>query len=91
MTDLEIAKKTTLQPISTIAAKFGIDPNQIEMYGKYKAKLPLNVINKQKAGESNLILVSAISPTPAGEGKTTMSIGFSEGLNRLNKNYLACK
>lgn len=85
MTDLEIAKKTTLQPISTIAAKFGIDPNQIEMYGKYKAKLPLNVINKQKAGESNLILVSAISPTPAGEGKTTMSIGLSEGLNRLNK------
>ena len=85
MTDLQIAKKITLQPISEIAKKFGIDPDQIEMYGKYKAKLPLNAINKQKASDSNLILVSAISPTPAGEGKTTMSIGLSEGLNRLNK------
>ena len=85
MTDLQIAKKITLEPISKIAEKFGLDPDQIEMYGKYKAKLPLNAINKQKASDSNLILVSAISPTPAGEGKTTMSIGLSEGLNRLNK------
>ena len=85
MTDLQIAKKITLQPISEIAKKFGIDPDQIEMYGKYKAKLPLNAIKKQNASNSNLILVSAISPTPAGEGKTTMSIGLSEGLNRLNK------
>ncbi len=85
MTDLQIAKKVTLQPISTIAEKFGIDPDQIEMYGKYKAKLPLQAINKQNASKSNLILVSAISPTPAGEGKTTMSIGLSEGLNRLEK------
>ncbi len=85
MTDLQIAKKVTLQPISTIAEKFGIDPDQIEMYGKYKAKLPLQAINKQNASKSNLILVSAISPTPAGEGKTTMSIGLSEGLNRLQK------
>ena len=85
MTDLEIAKQITLKPISAIAQKFGIDPEQIEMYGKYKAKLPLNAINRQKAAQSNLILVSAISPTPAGEGKTTMSIGLSEGLNRLGK------
>ncbi|MBS9462510.1 formate--tetrahydrofolate ligase [Flagellimonas sp. 389] len=85
MTDLQIAKKTTLQHISEIAEKFGIAPDQLEMYGKYKAKLPLQAINKQKANKSNLILVSAISPTPAGEGKTTMSIGLSEGLNRLNK------
>ncbi|MBQ0732750.1 formate--tetrahydrofolate ligase [Aquimarina celericrescens] len=85
MTDLQIAKKVTLQPISTIAEKFGIDSDQIEMYGKYKAKLPLQAINKQNASKSNLILVSAISPTPAGEGKTTMSIGLSEGLNRLEK------
>ena len=82
MNDLEIAKKITLQPISSIAEKFGVDPNEIEMYGKYKAKLPLSAINRKKANESNLILVSAISPTPAGEGKTTMSIGLSEGLNR---------
>ncbi|AWX44238.1 Formate--tetrahydrofolate ligase [Flagellimonas maritima] len=85
MSDLQIAKKTTLKHISKIAEKFGIDPDDIEMYGKFKAKLPLKAIDKQRASQSNLILVSAISPTPAGEGKTTMSIGLSEGLNRLNK------
>ena len=85
MSDLEIAKKATLQHISSIAEKFGLDPEQIEMYGKFKAKLPLDAINRQKANDSNLILVSAISPTPAGEGKTTISIGLTEGLNRLNK------
>ncbi|GAA4269467.1 formate--tetrahydrofolate ligase [Hyunsoonleella aestuarii] len=85
MTDLEIAKTITLKHISEISEKFGIPSDDIEMYGKHKAKLPLKAIDKQKALESNLILVSAISPTPAGEGKTTMSIGLSEGLNRLNK------
>ena len=68
MTDLKIAKTVTLKPISDIAKKFGINPNDIEMYGKYKAKLPLSYIDKQKADKSHLILVSAISPTPAGEG-----------------------
>ncbi|WP_299439809.1 formate--tetrahydrofolate ligase [uncultured Aquimarina sp.] len=85
MNDLQIAKKVTLTHISSIAEKFGIDPDQIEMYGKHKAKLPLQAIDKQNASKSNLVLVSAISPTPAGEGKTTMSIGLSEGLNRLDK------
>jgi formyltetrahydrofolate synthetase len=85
MTDLQIAKGVSLKHISTIAEKFGIDPENIEMFGKYKAKLPLKAIDREKAQESNLILVSAISPTPAGEGKTTMSIGLSEGLNRLGK------
>lgn len=85
MTDLEIAKTVTLKPISQIAQKFGINPDDIEMYGKYKAKIPLKYIDKNKASKSHLILVSAISPTPAGEGKTTMSIGLSEGLNQLNK------
>jgi len=85
MTDLQITKTITLKPITEIAEKFGVDSNTIEMYGKYKAKLPLNNIDKTKANKNNLILVSAISPTPAGEGKTTMSIGLSEGLNRLNK------
>ncbi|MFD1162552.1 formate--tetrahydrofolate ligase [Hwangdonia seohaensis] len=85
MNDLQIAKTITLKPITSIAEKFGVDPEHIEMYGKYKAKLPLKAINKQQADKSNLILVSAISPTPAGEGKTTISIGLSEGLNRLNK------
>ncbi|WP_411893643.1 formate--tetrahydrofolate ligase [Winogradskyella sp. A2] len=85
MTDLQIAKKVTLKPITEIAKKLGIDPEIIEMYGKDKAKLPLSCINRNRAKKSNLVLVSAISPTPAGEGKTTISIGLSEALNRLNK------
>jgi formate--tetrahydrofolate ligase len=85
MNDLEIAKKVALSPIGDIARKLGIDPDTIEMYGKYKAKLPLNTIDLEKVSKNNLILVSAISPTPAGEGKTTMSIGLSEGLNQLGK------
>ncbi len=85
MTDLQIAKEVGLQPISAISEKFGIPADEIEMYGKYKAKLPLKAIDKGKAKKSHLILVSAISPTPAGEGKTTMSIGLSEGLNLLKK------
>lgn len=85
MTDLQIAKNIELQHISKIAKTFGLNEEQIEMYGKYKAKVPLDAIDKEQAKKSNLILVSAISPTPAGEGKTTMSIGLSEGLNRLQK------
>jgi len=85
MTDLEIASKVKPEKISQIAQKLGLDPEDIEMYGKYKAKLPLNKINWEKIGDSKLILVSAISPTPAGEGKTTISIGLSEGLNQLGK------
>ncbi len=86
MNDLDIARRVKLQPIETIAEKFGAKPGEIEMYGKYKAKLPLSLIDEQKAGQSKLILVSAISPTPAGEGKTTVSIGLSMGLNRIGKN-----
>jgi len=85
MNDLDIAKKVELTHISKIAEKFGIDPEEIEMYGKYKAKLPLSLIDEKKGAQSKLILVSAISPTPAGEGKTTVSIGLSEGLNRIGK------
>ena len=85
LTDLEIARNIQLKPITEIAAKLGLDAEEIEMYGKYKAKLPLSKIDKQKLKNANLILVSAISPTPAGEGKTTVSIGLSEALNRLGK------
>lgn len=85
MNDLEIAKKVKLQHITDIAKKFGISDNDIEMYGKYKAKLPLSLINLNRVEQSNLILVSAISPTPAGEGKTTTAIGLSDGLNKLGK------
>ncbi len=85
LTDLEIAKKVELHPIAKIAGKLGLEADDIEMYGRYKAKLPLSMINREKATKNNLILVSAISPTPAGEGKTTVSIGLSEALNRLGK------
>lgn len=85
LTDLEIAQKVDLKPIAAIAQKLGLDPEEIEMYGKYKAKLPLSKIDNEKVQDSNLILVSAISPTPAGEGKTTVSIGLSEAMNKLGK------
>ncbi|HER09666.1 MAG TPA: formate--tetrahydrofolate ligase [Bacteroides sp.] len=85
MTDLEIARKVKLHHIGEIASKLGVGEEHIEMYGKYKAKIPLSFIDEKKAAESKLVLVSAITPTPAGEGKTTMSIGLAEGLNRLGK------
>lgn len=85
MTDLDIAKKATPLHITEIAKKLGVNPDELELYGKHKAKLPLSLIDRSKADRSNLILVSAISPTPAGEGKTTISIGLAEGLNQLGK------
>jgi len=85
MTDLDIAKTIQLKPIHQIAAQLSIDPEDLSLYGKYKAKLPLHLIDEEKVQRSNLVLMSAISPTPAGEGKTTMSIGLSQGLNRIGK------
>lgn len=85
MTDIEIANSVELKPITKIADKWGVNPDDLELYGRYKAKLPLNLIDPEKIKGKHLILVSAISPTPAGEGKTTISIGLSEGLNRIGK------
>ncbi|MFT6707127.1 MAG: formate--tetrahydrofolate ligase [Patescibacteria group bacterium] len=85
MTDIDIAKKATLHHITKIAKQLNIAEDDLEMYGKYKAKLPLSLIDKKKVNQSNLVLVSAISPTPAGEGKTTMSIGLTQGMNRIGK------
>lgn len=84
-TDIEIAHEATMVPVTDIAKKLGIPTDEIELYGKYKAKLPLKLINEDKVREARLILVSAISPTPAGEGKTTISIGLSQGLNKIGK------
>ncbi len=83
MTDQEIAHKVHMRPIGEIASILGINPDDLELYGKYKAKLPLTYIDRTKFGK--LVLVSAISPTPAGEGKTTVSIGLSQALNRIGK------
>lgn len=85
MTDIEIASTVKLKPITETAKKLGIDPEVIELYGKYKAKLPLDLIQPARMQGKHLILVSAISPTPGGEGKTTISIGLTEGLNRIGK------
>ncbi len=83
--DIEIAQSHKLLPITEIAQKLGLSKEVLEPYGHYKAKLPLSLINPEKMTGKKLILVSAISPTPAGEGKTTISIGLSEGLNKIGK------
>ncbi len=83
--DIEIAQAATLRHISTIANKLNIDEDNIEMYGKYKAKLPLSLHNASEIKKNKLILVTAMTPTPAGEGKTTTSIGLTEGLNKIGK------
>ena len=79
--DLAIAQSAAILHIKEIAAKAGITKDDLEYYGKYKAKLPLNLIDEEKIKKSKLILVTAISPTPAGEGKTTMAVGLADGLN----------
>ncbi|MBL0314988.1 MAG: formate--tetrahydrofolate ligase [Flavobacteriales bacterium] len=83
--DLEIAQNCKMQHINDIAAKLKIAVDDLEHYGKYKAKLPLHLINEDSVQKSKLILVTAITPTPAGEGKTTTSIGLTEGLNKIGK------
>jgi len=85
MTDLQIAQSVELHHINSIAAKLNISEDHLEQYGKFKAKLPLSLINEEKVEKSNLILVTALTPTPAGEGKTTVSIGLNEGLNKIGK------
>ncbi|MBK6620139.1 MAG: formate--tetrahydrofolate ligase [Saprospirales bacterium] len=87
--DQEIARTIKLKPIQEIAAQLNVPESELEYYGKYKAKLPLHLIDREKASKNNLILVSAISPTPAGEGKTTTTIGLVQGLNRIGKQATA--
>ena len=85
-TDIEIAKASSMRPIVEVAGDLGVNVDDMELYGKYKAKLPLSYkACKPRFQEPKLILVSAISPTPAGEGKTTVSIGLSQALNKINK------
>jgi len=84
-TDIQIAQAATLRPIQDIAQKLQIPNEDLIPVGHYKAKLPLHLYQPEKAKNARLILVTAISPSPAGEGKTTTSIGLSEGLNRIGK------
>ena len=83
--DIQIAKTIKLKPIQQIAKILNVKESDLELYGKYKAKLPLSLIKKSKVNKSKLILVTALSPTPAGEGKTTMSIGLTQGMNQIGK------
>ncbi|MGJ8744868.1 formate--tetrahydrofolate ligase [Polaribacter sp.] len=85
LSDIEIAQAKTLLHIKEIAQKLNVDEEDLEMYGKYKAKLPLSLIDDEKVNENNLVLVTALTPTPVGEGKTTVSIGLTEGLNKIGK------
>ena len=86
LTEVEIAQSASMLPIKEIAQKVGLDEDDLELYGKYKAKISLEAINKLKNQEDGkLILVTAINPTPAGEGKTTTMIGLSQALNKLGK------
>lgn len=85
MTEIQIAQSVTPKHIRDIAAKLDLPENKLEYYGNSKAKISLDVINDQKIKQSNLVLVTAITPTPPGEGKTTTSIGLVDALNILNK------
>ena len=86
MNDIEIAQAAHLKPILDIAKGAGIDEQYVYPYGKYKAKLDLSLLRDLRAQEGKLVLVTAITPTPAGEGKTTTTIGLADGLRRIGKN-----
>ena len=87
-TDIQIARECELKPIGEIAEQLGIEPEKIEPYGRYMAKVPVNLIDEKKVKQSRLILVTAISPTKAGIGKTTVSIGLTLGLNKIGRRRL---
>ena len=89
MTDIEIAQASKMLHIEEVAAKVGIKPEQLENYGHYKAKVDIHAL-KDLPRKSKLVLVTAISPTPAGEGKTTTSVGLADALNKLGKNTIVC-
>jgi len=86
MTDLDIARSVTPQPIGEIASRLGLNPELLEPYGKTKAKIPLEALRES---QGQLVLVTAISPTPAGEGKTTVTVGLTDGLNRIGERAAA--
>ena len=89
-TDIQIAQEAEMKDIREIAEKAGVDEKYLELYGKYKAKVDYNILDDMKDKEDGkLILVTAISPTPAGEGKTTTSVGLTDALSKIGKNVIA--
>ena len=89
LTDIEIAQKCEMKPIFEVAKTANIDEKYIEQYGRYKAKIDLSLLKESTARDGKLILVTAITPTPAGEGKTTTSVGLADGLRKIGKNSIA--
>jgi len=88
LSDIEIAQKTKMEPITAIAARAGIPDEALEPYGKYKAKIDLSLLKDETRKNGKLILVTAMTPTPAGEGKTTTTIGVADGLRKIGKNVV---
>ena len=86
--DIEIAQETTMLPITEIAKEAGVDDKYLEQYGKYKAKVDYNILNDVQRENGKLVLVTAINPTPEGEGKTTTTVGLADGMKKLGKNVL---
>lgn len=87
--DIEIAREVSLRKIKEVATSLGIPREEVQNYGRYIAKVPLHLIDEEKIKEHNLILVTAITPTKAGIGKTTVSIGLALGLNKIGKKAVA--
>src|SRR5690242_21833481 len=88
---LEIAQEAELQPIESIAERVGLEPDEIEPYGRYKAKIALSVMDRLRdAPEGKLICVSGMTPTPPGEGKTTTAVGLTQGLGTIGRNPVLC-
>ena len=87
--DIEIAQEVKMKNIYDVAKTAGIDEKYLEQYGKYKAKIDLSLLTENNNEEGKLILVTAITPTPAGEGKTTTTIGLADGLKKIGKNVIA--
>jgi formate--tetrahydrofolate ligase len=91
LSDIEIARKATMQPIENVAAKIGISRDQLLQYGPHKAKLSLDAVKALQGRKTGkLVLVTAITPTPAGEGKTTTTVGLGDGLNAIGKKAVIC-
>lgn len=89
-TDIEIAQAAELLTVNDIAKKINISDDEFENYGKYKAKLNLSILEDRKdQKDGNLVLVTAITPTPAGEGKSTVTVGLTQALNRIGENSIA--
>ena len=85
LSDIEIAQQCRMLPITAVAESAGIDEAYLEQYGNYKAKVDLSLLKETDKKDGKLVLVTAITPTPAGEGKTTTSVGLTDGLRKIGK------